>query len=335
MKRYFSLLAAHLPWLAYALVGDVFFAVLLWFTDVSAFRALVLSIVLFSVLSFLLVCAIILASESRMSRALNEFLANPNEEHCQILLSNLKGTEMRRTKEMCDLLISREERLGKEILRNEDYEEYVEAWAHEAKTPMALLTMILDNNRDSLAPEMVYKIEYIRTRLNECVEQMLQYSRIKGEKKDYLFEQLAIKDVIDDVIDDYRPLLEEKDFLVINHVRDEQLYGDRRALRFILGQIVSNSIKLILCDEPTGALDSKNAKSLMTKLSGLNKEQGATILMVTHDSNAASFCSRIMFIQDGKIFHELRKEDGEDRQAFYDRILKVLAQLGGGSANVL
>lgn len=249
MKRYFSILTAHLPWLAYALVGDLFFAVLLWFTDVSAFRALVLSIVLFSVLSFLLVCAIILASESRMSRALNEFLVNPNEEHAQILLSNLKGAEMRRTKEMCDLLISREERLGKEILRNEDYEEYVEAWAHEAKTPMALLTMILDNNRDSLAPEMVYKIEYIRTRLNECVEQMLQYSRIKGEKKDYLFEKLAIKDVIDEVIDDYRPLLEEKDFLVINHVRDEQLYGDRRALRFILGQIVSNSIKYS-SDEP-------------------------------------------------------------------------------------
>lgn len=92
---------------------------------------------------------------------------------------------------------------------------------------------------------------------------------------------------------------------------------------------------MILCDEPTGALDSKNAKALMAKLSGLNQEQGATILMVTHDSNAASFCSRIMFIQDGKLFHEIRKEEGEDRQAFYDRILKVLAQLGGGSANVL
>ena len=111
MKRYFSILTAHLPWLAYALAGDLFFAVLLWFTDVSAFNALVLSIVLFSVLSFLLVCAIILASESRMTRALNEFLANPNEEHCQILLSNLKGAEMGRTKEMCDLLISREELL--------------------------------------------------------------------------------------------------------------------------------------------------------------------------------------------------------------------------------
>ena len=192
MKRYFRILAAHLPWLAYALAGDLFFMVLLWFRDVSAFSALALSIVLFSVLSFLLVCLIILASESRMSRALDAFLSNPDEEHAQILLSRLKGAEMRRTKEMCDLLVQDRERLGREIVRNEDYEEYVEAWAHEAKTPMALLTMILDNNRDTLDPEMVYKIEYIRTRLNECVDQMLQYSRIKGEKKDYLFERIEI-----------------------------------------------------------------------------------------------------------------------------------------------
>jgi signal transduction histidine kinase len=178
-----------------------------------------------------------------MKRALDAFLASPDEDHAQILLSRLKGAEMKRTKEMCDLLVQDRERLGREIVRNEDYEEYVEAWAHEAKTPMALLTMILDNNRDTLDPEMVYKIEYIRTRLNECVDQMLQYSRIKGEKKDYLFERIEIKEVIDEVIEEYRPLLEEKDFLVINHVQKEKLYGDRRALRFILGQIVSNSIK--------------------------------------------------------------------------------------------
>ena len=59
-----------------------------------------------------------------------------------------------------------------------------------------------------------------------------------------------------------------------------------------------------------------------------------SILMVTHDSNAASFCKRILFIQDGVIFHELRRGD-ESQQEFYGRILKVMAQLGGGSANVL
>lgn len=92
--------------------------------------------------------------------------------------------------------------------------------------------------------------------------------------------------------------------------------------------------KLILADEPTGALDSKSAKNIMEKLSGLNREEQATILMVTHDSNAASFCRRILFIQDGVIFHELRRGD-ESQQDFYHRILKVIAQLGGGSCNVL
>lgn len=94
--------------------------------------------------------------------------------------------------------------------------------------------------------------------------------------------------------------------------------------------------QIILADEPTGALDSKNARILMEKLSGLNRMQQATILMVTHDSNAASFCSRILFIQDGVIFHELRRKvPNETQQQFYERILAVMAQLGGGSANVL
>lgn len=93
--------------------------------------------------------------------------------------------------------------------------------------------------------------------------------------------------------------------------------------------------ELILADEPTGALDSKNAKSLMDKLAGLNQTQHTTIMMVTHDGNAASYCSRILFIQDGRIFHELRRDfDEETRQDFYEKIIAVLAQLGGGSANV-
>lgn len=87
---------------------------------------------------------------------------------------------------------------------------------------------------------------------------------------------------------------------------------------------------------PTGALDSRSARSLMEQLSGVNREDEAAVLMVTHDAQAASFCSRILFIQDGKVFHELRKRVGEEtNREFYDRILSVMAQLGGGSNYVL
>lgn len=92
--------------------------------------------------------------------------------------------------------------------------------------------------------------------------------------------------------------------------------------------IVSNP-SLILADEPTGALDSKSATGLLESLSRLNQNNQATILMVTHDAYAASFCKRVIFINDGKLFRELYKED-MTRQAFFGEIIEVLATLGGG-----
>jgi len=93
--------------------------------------------------------------------------------------------------------------------------------------------------------------------------------------------------------------------------------------------------KIVFADEPTGALDSKNANILMQKLSAMNEMENTTILMVTHDSVAASFCNRILFIQDGKLFHEIRQDyPRETQQDFYQRVLKVMSTLAGGDQNV-
>ncbi len=93
---------------------------------------------------------------------------------------------------------------------------------------------------------------------------------------------------------------------------------------------------LLLADEPTGSLDSKNAKRLMDQLSAIHQAEHTTILMVTHDASVASYAGRILFIQDGRIFHELRTDPNQqDRPSLYDRVIKVQAQLGGGSAHVL
>jgi len=133
-------------------------------------------------------------------------------------------------------------------------------------------------------------------------------------------------------------IMEIASYLEITDVLDKfpsQMSGGQKQ-RVAAARAVILNPSIILADEPTGALDSKNAKLLMKKLSGLNQEYNATILMVTHDCNAASYCKRILFIQDGVIFHELRRNIPEEsQQAFYERILKVMAQLGGGTANVL
>ena len=86
--------------------------------------------------------------------------------------------------------------------------------------------------------------------------------------------------------------------------------------------------KLILADEPTGALDSKSAKMLLERFAYLNKELEATILMVTHDAFTASYASRVIFIKDGKIFNELVRGN-DSRKEFFDKIIDVVTLLGG------
>lgn len=91
--------------------------------------------------------------------------------------------------------------------------------------------------------------------------------------------------------------------------------------------IVTNP-KLVLADEPTGALDSKSSKMLLERFHYLNEKLQTTILMVTHDAFTASYASRVIFIKDGKIFNEIRR--GKDsRKEFFDKIIDVVTLLGG------
>jgi len=106
-----------------------------------------------------------------------------------------------------------------------------------------------------------------------------------------------------------------------------QMSGGQRQ-RVAAARALVNNPALILADEPTGALDSKSARSLLECFRSMVSESGATILMVTHDPFAASYCDRILFIRDGKLFSELRR--GEDKRGdFFDQIIGVMAALGG------
>lgn len=97
--------------------------------------------------------------------------------------------------------------------------------------------------------------------------------------------------------------------------------------------IITNP-KLILADEPTGALDSKSSRMLLESLDHLNEEFKTTILMVTHDAFTASFATRVIFIKDGKIFNEIRKGNST-RKEFFDKIIDVVTLLGGNLNDAL
>ncbi len=107
-----------------------------------------------------------------------------------------------------------------------------------------------------------------------------------------------------------------------------QMSGGQKQ-RVACARAVVTNPKLILADEPTGALDSKASRMLLDSFKTLNKELEATILMVTHDAFTASYASRIIFIKDGKIFTELKSESGESKKDFFNRIIQVVTLLGG------
>ena len=103
--------------------------------------------------------------------------------------------------------------------------------------------------------------------------------------------------------------------------------------RCACARAIINRPKLILADEPTGALDSHSSQMLLSTMQSINEQLGATILMVTHDAFSASYANRILFLRDGVIFTEILK--GQDsRKAFFEKILDVLTMMGGGQTDV-
>lgn len=113
---------------------------------------------------------------------------------------------------------------------------------------------------------------------------------------------------------------------ILNKYPYEMSGGQKQ--RIAAARAIITNPKLVLADEPTGALDSKASKMLLEKFNYLNNELDATILMVTHDAFTASYAKRVIFIKDGKIFNELHKGD-LSRKEFFDKIIDVVTVLGG------
>lgn len=139
---------------------------------------------------------------------------------------------------------------------------------------------------------------------------------------------LSIQNVKANEIDErIKKVARELSIKEVLHKYPYQMSGGQKQRVASARAIITNP-KLVLADEPTGALDSKSAKMLLERFHYLNKELKATILMVTHDAFTASYATRVIFIKDGKIFNEIHK--GEDtRREFFDKIIDVVTMLGG------
>ena len=152
--------------------------------------------------------------------------------------------------------------------------------------------------------------------VSENIALALAINKTPSKEVEPLVREIADKLNICDILDKY----------------PYQVSGGQKQ-RCACARAIINNPKLLLADEPTGALDSHSSQMLLSTIQSINEQMGATILMVTHDAFTASYANRILFLQDGKIFTELHK-GSDSRSAFFDKILNVLTVMGGGQSHV-
>ena len=139
---------------------------------------------------------------------------------------------------------------------------------------------------------------------------------------------LSIQNVkVEEIDERIKKVVKELDIADVLNKYPYQMSGGQKQRVSSARAIVTNP-KLVLADEPTGALDSKSSKMLLEKFNYLNDELDTTILMVTHDAFTASYATRVIFIKDGKIFNEIKKGKNS-RKEFFNNIIDVITQLGG------
>ena len=180
MKRNGSYLRQYLPWLGLLLGVDALAALLLWLADARAFAAMTVVIVLATVFLFAGVCAVLCARSKRREQAFTAFLTTPDAVHEQALCRLLSPAESRSTHLLGETLRAQQQTIAQLQTQMDDYEDYVELWAHEVKTPLALLTLVLDNRRDTLPEAVGFKLDYVRNRMQAFIDQMLYYARLRG-----------------------------------------------------------------------------------------------------------------------------------------------------------
>ena len=151
--------------------------------------------------------------------------------------------------------------------------------------------------------------------IEENIALILTINKIPEKEIDTKTQEIAKKLGIEDILNKY----------------PYQVSGGQKQ-RCASARAIVNNPKIILADEPTGALDYKS-RQLLEIMEDMNTKMKATILIVTHDPLSASYCSKILFLKDGKIFNRIEKGE-KQRKEFYNEILDVLALLGGDTRDV-
>lgn len=230
-------------WIFSIILLNILFGTMLWLLDEKNFKYIFSAMLLGSFLLYCVIGFIVFRTDQRRRKVLIEFLEEPSWFQQERVLKLFAEFDQEFINEMGRVLREKNESILKQEENRKEYEEYIESWAHEIKTPLALMTFVMDNRRDEISAAAYNRLEYSRTKMQEDIERILYYARLKSARSDYFFTELSLKDVCCEVVGEYKVLLQEKNINVITDYENLKVFSDRKGVQFLITQVISNAIK--------------------------------------------------------------------------------------------
>ena len=243
LKRIWEQVAEHRLWFLLLLFTDLVFILFLWLMDREGFFVLAGLMTFLILLFFFIALFYHCRREVKRENKVADFLQQPDKEQKERACKAVCAREQRQIHEVYRILNEKDRFLKEQMMYREDYEEYVESWVHEIKTPLSLMTLMLDNRKDEMSPAVYERMEYARNQMQGYVEQMLYYARLKAVHKNYVFEPADLASCCREVLEEFQAFLGEKNICICSEVPEIKVLTDKKSFIFMLGQVISNSVK--------------------------------------------------------------------------------------------
>ncbi|MDR3053146.1 MAG: HAMP domain-containing histidine kinase [Coriobacteriales bacterium] len=241
--RLLACLRAAKVWLGVFLLADALFILFAWLAYPAVFVVLVSLMLVLSLLLAAIPVAVSYYRQGRASAAFDTFLLEPEQAHEDILCRTLPATSRPLIRRLGQALRAQQATLNQAKLQLSDYETYIESWVHEIKTPLALMTLLLDNRSDEVSPLVKQRLQHVHDHMREDVENILYFARLGAAHKDYILEPLDLLAACRRAVEEHQALLDEAQLTVKLEGQELRVMCDRRGLGFILSQIIGNSVK--------------------------------------------------------------------------------------------
>lgn len=238
MKRF---LKQTRHWIILLLLTDAVFVFTTWIIRREVMKYMSLFLLLFTVFAMAAGLAAELRRRRKDEAALLNFLEIADDQTHGALEERFGNSEAVRA--LCTRFLSEQSLANEKTVGLSEYREYIEEWVHEVKMPLSLLTLVCNNHRDEISPYVYARLNYIQHQLNEDAERILYYARLQADHSDLRFTQFRLDECVNDVLVEYRLLIEEKKIMPDLNLLSLTVVSDRKTLGFMLSQLFSNAVK--------------------------------------------------------------------------------------------